>query len=265
MDASIVKSFLVLAETLSFSKAADTLFKTQSVLSRQISRFEKELGVKLFNRNSKSVSLTPAGKLYAEGLRTLGDTHSALLQEVLAVQAGFTGEVRIAAVPGQMIHHSFAGILRGFERAYPKIMVSLTAYNLSEQRHLLLERKIDLVFGTSLNFRYIPELSCAAVGKAKLGVYVTINHPAIENAPATFADFRNDTFIILSEYEEPNIVKLFSRHFEAVDYIPAYIIAPDMATLMLWLEADRGVAILDDTHVFSDNPFLSFVNIPELG
>ena len=264
MDASIFKSFLVLAETLSFSKAADELYKTQSVLSRQISRFEKELGVKLFNRNSKSVSLTPAGKHYAEGFRALRDDYSALLQESIAIQAGFTGQLGIATLPGQMIHKSFASLLRGFEQNYPDIMVNLLACNLSEQRHMLLEQKIDMVFGTSLNFKYMPEFSFDVVGAAKLGVCVMQDHP-VTKSPAALDDFRNDTFILISEHEEPNIIKLFHKHFKSVDYIPDYIIAPNMATLMLWLEAGRGVAIVDETHVFTDNELLRFINIPELG
>ena len=265
MDSSIIKSFLVLAETLSFSKAADALYKTQSVLSRQISRFEKEIGVKLFNRNSKSVSLTSAGVHYAQGLKKLCDEHSCLLQESIAIQSGYTGEITIAALPGQMIHNNFVEIMRGFEQNYPKIMVNLLAYNLSEQRHLLLEQKIDLVFGTSINFKYIPELSFEVVGYAKIGIFVTKNHPLKDKDSVTFADFKDDTFILFSEYEEPNIMKAFNKHFESFDYTPKYIVAPNIATLMLWLEAERGIAILDETHVFSENQYLRFKKISELG
>lgn len=55
--------FTILANTLSFSKAASKLYITQSVLSRHIIEMEKELGVQLFSRNTHGVVLTDAGRV----------------------------------------------------------------------------------------------------------------------------------------------------------------------------------------------------------
>lgn len=59
--------FMKLAEILNYSAASRELFITQSTLSQQIINLEGEFGVRLFNRNSHAVSLTPAG----EALRPL--------------------------------------------------------------------------------------------------------------------------------------------------------------------------------------------------
>jgi DNA-binding transcriptional LysR family regulator len=69
MNSSRLQSFLAVAETLSFSKADDDLYKNQSVLSRQISNLEEEIGLILFNRSPHCVSLTPAGEIFAGGIR----------------------------------------------------------------------------------------------------------------------------------------------------------------------------------------------------
>ena len=63
MNLEQIESFLVLAQRLNFTQAANDLFMAQPALSRLIAALEKELEVQLFHRNSRGVSLTPlAGK-----------------------------------------------------------------------------------------------------------------------------------------------------------------------------------------------------------
>lgn len=61
IDVQGLKVFSVVAEKLSFSRAAETLLMTQSAVSHQIAKMERTFGVLLLNRNGKSISLTPAG------------------------------------------------------------------------------------------------------------------------------------------------------------------------------------------------------------
>ena len=68
MDNQLFEYFFVLAEILNYTKAADQLYKTESVLSRQISKLEFKLGVQLFDRTRKTVSLTPASSAFLNGL-----------------------------------------------------------------------------------------------------------------------------------------------------------------------------------------------------
>ena len=62
MELRQLKYFVAVAETLNFSRAADSLYLSQSALSKQISDLEAELDTKLFVRNNRSVALTESGK-----------------------------------------------------------------------------------------------------------------------------------------------------------------------------------------------------------
>ena len=73
MNFSQIKCFLAAADCLSFTKAAERLYLSQPVLSRQIASMEDELGIELFIREKKSIRLTPAGEVMAEGLAQLAD------------------------------------------------------------------------------------------------------------------------------------------------------------------------------------------------
>src|SRR3546814_19375042 len=58
--------FLAIAETLHFSKAAESLFVTQPTLSHQLSELEAQIGMPLFDRTGGTVRLTQAGKIFRE-------------------------------------------------------------------------------------------------------------------------------------------------------------------------------------------------------
>ena len=64
MTLNQLECFMVLAQRLNFTQAADDLFMAQPALSRLISALEKELDLQLFYRNSRSVALTPAGTVF---------------------------------------------------------------------------------------------------------------------------------------------------------------------------------------------------------
>ena len=66
MNTTQLECFLAVADNLNFSRAAEQLRLTQPAVSHQINSLEDELGVKLFNRTSKSVRLTQAGYLYTQ-------------------------------------------------------------------------------------------------------------------------------------------------------------------------------------------------------
>ena len=61
-----MRYFMELAKCLNFTKAAANLYVAQPTLSQQIAELESQLGVTLFNRNSRNVTLTPAGKILQE-------------------------------------------------------------------------------------------------------------------------------------------------------------------------------------------------------
>lgn len=77
MDIETMKTFLVLVDTKNFTRTAHQLFIAQSTVTNRILELEKELNVTLFERNNRSVELTPAGErfsLYAASVIRLTDT-----------------------------------------------------------------------------------------------------------------------------------------------------------------------------------------------
>lgn len=116
--------FTLLANTLSYSKTAQKLYITQSVLSRHIKEMEKELGVQLFIRNTHGVTLTDAGQVLlrdTEALIRKTDEATTLLHNF---KLDADGTIHIAC-SDQILCTPIQEFLRQFHKKYPNIFLQL--------------------------------------------------------------------------------------------------------------------------------------------
>ena len=124
MELYLLRSFLAVAEARSFSGAARAIHSTQSAVSRQIAKLEKELGVQLFERYGRHVECTPTGQL----LLPLVESVVAGTDRVISLareQAGTaTCKVRFGAVPN-VLANLLAPILVSFLAEHPDMSVDL--------------------------------------------------------------------------------------------------------------------------------------------
>ncbi len=120
----LLRGFEAAARLLSFTRAGEELFLTQSAVSRQIQELESQLGVPLFERRHRSLALTGAGReLYAAAAQVLATMRAAT--ERLRAQAG---RRRVSVTTT----HSFAALwlvprLASFMRAHPEVQVRISA------------------------------------------------------------------------------------------------------------------------------------------
>ena len=95
MDIRLLSYFIAVAEELNFTEASKRLYITQSALSHNISELEKSLGVKLFERTTRSVRLTPAGVYFYKNAKEIDDKLQMLLKGMEKFQEGVHGEIRV--------------------------------------------------------------------------------------------------------------------------------------------------------------------------
>src|SRR5688500_14223612 len=91
-----VRGFVAVAEELHFGRAAERLRMTQPPLSRQIQKLERAVGVRLLDRDQRSVSLTAAGEAFLVDSRRMLATAGSALSRARRVEAGAVGTVRLA-------------------------------------------------------------------------------------------------------------------------------------------------------------------------
>jgi DNA-binding transcriptional LysR family regulator len=119
-----LRYFVAVAEELHFGRAAQRLHIAQPPLSQQIRRLEELLGYPLFERTSRSVALTAAGKLLLErARRTLSNLHRDF-EETRSIGRGEVGSLHIGFVGSAMLT-TLPEIFRRYRKAYPKVRLQL--------------------------------------------------------------------------------------------------------------------------------------------
>lgn len=251
MNFSQIKCFLAAAECLNFTKAADRLYLSQPVLSRQIAAMEDELGIELFAREKKTVRLTPAGQVMAEGLKSLSNDYSDLVEKAAALHNGYAGTLNIGMIDGQLVCPPYSDALAAFHAEYPDVRCYLSSHPISGLIKGLLNGTLDIGFSASFNVDGIEELVYKEVGLAKTYMVIPKTHPMASKEDVTLEDFRNDLWLTLPADEMPHINRSVSLGLKTLE-------APDIGSLALWLEAGYGIFPLNENHSLRNHPNLVF-------
>lgn len=132
--------FVQVAESGSFSRAAEQLEMANSAVSRIVKRLEEKLGVNLLNRTTRQLNLTEEGAQYFRRAQRILQEMAAAETEMLAVHEVPQGVLRVdSAMP--MVLHLLAPLAAKFNERYPHIRLSLVS---SEGYINLIERKVDI-------------------------------------------------------------------------------------------------------------------------
>ncbi|MFC3884919.1 LysR family transcriptional regulator [Bacillus songklensis] len=143
MDIRDLRHFMEVANQKNFTKASSTIHLSQPALSKAVKRLEEELKVELFDRSTRMLELTDAGKIvYNQGVKvfnTLSDL-TALLDDLMNLP---TGEIKIGIPPliGTLF---FPFIAKEFHKHYPKVALELVEHGAKQIIATVEEGKVDL-------------------------------------------------------------------------------------------------------------------------
>jgi DNA-binding transcriptional LysR family regulator len=142
--------FVAVASELNFSRAAQRIHIVQSALSASVARLEKELGVELFDRSKRQITLTPAGEVFLEHAREVMHTAQRARTAVGALRDQLTGTVTLGALMswGTL---NLPAALQEFRRSSPLVTVQLRQSVSGSAGHLtaIADGRMDLALVSS--------------------------------------------------------------------------------------------------------------------
>lgn len=145
MNLKQIEYALAVAETGSFTRAAERCHVVQSALSHQIARLEEQLGAQLFERSSRWVRLTAAGEAFVPSARTALEAARRIADEVAAASGEVRGRLSIGEI-SSLTELDLVDLLAGFHGQYPKVDIRW----LMGKSELLIgdvrERRLDVAF-----------------------------------------------------------------------------------------------------------------------
>lgn len=244
MNTKQIKYALALSETLNFSQVAEQLGISQPTLSKQIQHLEKEVGVKLFNRNHNPMTLTPAGEYFVRNARELVYKEEQIRKALDQFQSGESGRLVIGVTPFRSLY-LMPELVKKIRSQYPGVQVCLQEVNSTQLRKEAAEGKYDLAIvnlpvDTTL-LDVIPLESDTLV--------LAVHNSMVEKLPANsmgeysmvdFEKVKDLPFIVLSQGQE--LRQLFDGMCTAADFHPT-IAAEVMGVTSAWAMARAGVGV----------------------
>ena len=175
MDLTRLRHIVAVADTGSFSRAAEEVRITQPALSRSIATFEQQYGIRLFDRGRGGVSLTPAGSLVIEQARSMLAAAGDLERSMRLFGKGEAG--RVAFGLGPLLASLLPIIAPPLLHLRPNLRVTTMVRPVDQLLPDLVNGRIEMIFGNSWHLGQIPGLIREGLGNLPLAIFARTGHP----------------------------------------------------------------------------------------
>lgn len=211
MDLAQIECFIAVAREGSFRAAAEALGVAQSQISRSIAALENSLTIRLVDRSTRKLKLTPAGELLLEEMKqTLGSV-ARTKQAATSWRRGEAGELEIGTPSSMPFLSIFSEIVRSYRRKWPAVQLSVRELSTAEQVNNLLNHTIDI------GFARLP-IPCASRG---LSITPLMTEPLVIALPSSHR-LSNLKVIPIREIETERIIGYMPGQgglFDVVEHI----------------------------------------------
>ncbi len=203
-----LECFQMVADELSFTRAADRLRLAQPPLSRHIRNLEEKLGLELFDRTKRQVSLTRAGEAFRVEAGQILVSVSRAADSARRASRGETGQLRIGFVSA-VLSPELVGVFSGFRSRHPEVQLTLADQLPSDQLINLERNELDIGF-----VGIVPEKLPAGVlatpwREEPLLAFLPPGHRFAERKQISLRSLEGEPFVMIS----PEAAPAFSRFF----------------------------------------------------
>ncbi|MBO8185853.1 LysR family transcriptional regulator [Streptomyces spirodelae] len=198
MELQQMRYVAAIAETGSFTRAAERCLVVQSALSHQVARLEKELGARLFERNSRMVRLTDAGRAFLPAAQQAVDAAERARAEVAATVGEVSGRLAIGTIP-TVAAVDLPAELGRYRVRYPRVHITVRSGSSEDLVEEVRAGSLDLAFlGVLPGFRPkgVRDMELAT---DELVAVVAPGHPLARAPEVDLARLAEETFVDFAE------------------------------------------------------------------
>ncbi|WP_419781024.1 LysR family transcriptional regulator [Maridesulfovibrio sp.] len=246
METRQLKYFLAVAEELHFGRAAKRLHISQPPLSQQIMKFEEELGVKLFQRNKRSVSLTAAGNSLLRDARPILRAIERAEVNLLDAASGLGGHLKLGYI-GPALDTLLAECIREYKENYPAVRFDLQEMFTNDQLQGV--RKGELDAGIVRLFRHdVSDLESVTFHRESYALVIPEGHKLCGSEEVAVSELDGEQFIFFPREEQPRLYDEWMRVFSRYGFVPDVVqeAARKSATVAL-VAAGIGIGIVPES------------------
>jgi len=206
MELRHLRYFDAVARCLNFRRAADLLNVSQPSLSVQIRQLEEEIGVRLFERDTHRVTLTPVGAQFLEDARRILRETDESIRAAQNRERSEAGRLAIGFVPS-LAYGSLSGILSTYRRRFPDIRLHLAEMDSTQHMQALQAKRIDVALvSLGLASKDRANFRQADIMTERLMAVLPEDHPLIpkrQNQTLSLAALAEERFILPARFMTP--------------------------------------------------------------
>lgn len=258
MTIAQVKYFVTVAKCLSFTKAAEQLFISQPALSRHIRNMEEELNIQLFVRTNNGIRLTPAGSSLYIGMSDMYNNYIEMVQKADKIQKGLDGSLKIGVLDQTNVADFMPVIYQYFHEKHPSVDLWFQDGSFEFLVSELYAGRLDLIFTLKFEIERKDSIIYQYVSHSKDHIVMSKYHPLAQKEHITLDDVKDETFVMISEEDNPESAPLIFEICREHGFVPQVHYASTLAEQILWIEVGMGVSILDSRTSLKMNPDVKF-------
>ncbi|MDF1962233.1 LysR family transcriptional regulator [Priestia megaterium] len=236
MELLQLKYFQVVARLEHISKAAEELYVSQPALSKTISQLEKELGIRLFDRNGKYIKLNRYGKAFCAkvelALKTLKDAK----HELKDMSNDPCEEIRLVVLASS---HLLPELLSRFREQYPQVRFRLMQHLTNSNSQPDFDLCISAFPLTTRQIEHTPLL------RESILLAVPLDHPLAKQSRVKLNELKNEKFIVLKKGKE--LRKITDVICKEQNFVPQITFeSDDPATVRGLIRAKQGIGFIPE-------------------
>jgi DNA-binding transcriptional LysR family regulator len=246
MELRHLRYFVRVASELHFGRAAEQLGISQPPLSQQIRQLEGELGVQLFERSSRRVRLTLAGRLFLEEAKATLDRAEHAINVTRRAASGEIGELSIGLSASALFMPIFSESVADFRRLHPEVHLDLSERSLAAQREGVAGGALDIGMIRSGRRPTLPsDLTAVAIAVDRMYVAMPAGHRLADTSdPINVADLGGEPMVHYP-YDREGFQEDLWRLFGSAGLHPRLVQEThEMSTLLGLVSAGLGITVL---------------------
>lgn len=237
--------FRRVVDELHFGRAAASLAVSQPTLSVQIRQLEGLVGARLFERHTRQVALTDAGRALDEAARRILRDVEAAVEATRQAQAGQVGVLRVGFGPTLMLS-TLAHVVRAYRQRHPGVRIDLRELPTSDQLTALLHGDLDVGFVRGAETD--PRLHVELFAQEPLRIALHRDHPAATAARVPVSALAHDPWVLFPRAIAPQLHGQVMRLCQQAGFTPNVVQeSREVYTTVGLVGAGVGVTIIPET------------------
>lgn len=206
--------FICAADCLNFTRAAKQLYISPSALSAQIADLEKDLGVTLFTRTTRSISLTPAGEYFLVEAKNLSRRFSEVKLRTREIGSGSIGTLNVGRVDTIGVD-LIQQIMVAYHDLFPKVEFTTQKMEYSDLVKSIGDMTIDAAFMVLNTDEFPPAILSEPLLCTRFNALLRSDHPLAQRSTVKLGELKDETLVLINQRSNQllnnTITQMFAR------------------------------------------------------